>query len=77
MAKNDESDDKDIMRRDWLAHDYTQEWARASATATENARKVLMGACGKSIDPEVRGAFNKYMELATISAFLRTGGKSE
>ena len=71
-----EDDDKDVMRRDWLAHEYTQEWARASAASTENARKLLMAACGTSTDPKVSGAFHKYMELATISAFLKTGGKS-
>ena len=73
MARS-EDDDKEIARRDWLAHEYTQGWARSNAADTETAKKVLMAACGKSIDPEVRGAFNKYIELATIGVFLN-GGK--
>jgi hypothetical protein len=70
-----EDDDKQILRRDWLQHEYTLGWSRSADKDAENARKLMLSCCARSTDPEVRGAYNKWLELETISVFLKNGAK--
>lgn len=70
-----EDDDKQILRRDWLQHEYTLGWSKSADSDAAISKKHLMGACARSTDPEVRGAYNKWLELETISVFLKNGVK--
>ncbi len=73
MSKEVELDDKDVIRRDWLSHEYTEQWARSFAKKAEDAHKLFMATCAKSTDPDVRAAHTRYVEMAVIAAFMRTG----
>ncbi len=62
------------LRTEWERHPYTIQWAKAYESQTEQSLKMLMSACMTSTDPNVRAIHAKYVEMAVISKWMKTGG---
>jgi hypothetical protein len=72
-----DDDDKALAKRDWLAHEYTKEWAERQAKDATVIQRQLFAACERSTDAEVRAMYFKWREMAALAVCLQKGfGKS-
>jgi len=54
------------LKSDWLEHPVTRTYLREFETAIVNSLTALLGACASSTDPEVRGQYERHMELKRL-----------
>lgn len=62
------------LRTEWERHPYTVQYAKTYESQKEQALKYLMSACQTSTDPNVRALHAKYVEMAVIATWMKTGG---
>jgi hypothetical protein len=73
----EKDDTDDISKRDWLNHEYTQEWGQKVAKDAAGYLRNVYAACERSTDPDVRATYFKWREMAAFSVCLQKGfGKS-
>lgn len=62
------------FRTEWERHPYTVQYAKSYENQKDLALKLLMSVCQTSSDPKVTAAHAKYVEMAVIATWMKTGG---
>jgi hypothetical protein len=62
------------LRTEWERHPYTIQYAKSYESQKDLAFKNLMAECSRSSDAAVRALHAKYVEMAVVATWMKTGG---